>query len=400
MTSVSMRVDVAGEDGIPHTFLVVTHPDGRVLEYGLAPQVTGLSGPGKIFITGLDSDLGRTHEFQFQGPTQQLSDTQYQRLMDDINQAIANPPYYIVSGTWTPGEGTNCTGWAVNIWQGVGLPNTFGVTNSWVWNPYGQAMNIAIANVVNTTYTTAQTFRPRRDPLAIDLDGDGIETVGIGANPIQFDHNADGIKTGTGWVAGDDAWLVLDRDGNGLIDSGRELFGVDTLLAGTAGSFNAVYASSGFEALKTLDSNHDNVFDALDTAFTQVRLWQDVNQDGVSQAGELFTLTQKNITSIGLVASTATTNLGNGNTVSGTAVVTRTNGTTTTATTVSVGEDNTANPTSASNLNLANNPFYRTFTNSCGAKQMGRVRRGQFKGLYLSNRYFRTIELQAKVCSE
>ncbi len=52
---------------------------------------------------------------------------------------------------------------------------------------------------------------PRRDPLAIDLDGDGIETVGIGNPPILFDHNNDGIKTGTGWLNGDDAWLVMDR---------------------------------------------------------------------------------------------------------------------------------------------------------------------------------------------
>ena len=210
----------------------------------------------------------------------------------------------------------------------------------------------------NSAYLTAALFRPRRDPLAIDLDNDGIETVGITATPVLFDHNADGIKTGTGWVAGDDAWLVLDRDGNGLIDSGRELFGVDTLLAGTAGAPNAVYASSGFEALKVLDTNNDNLFDANDTAFTQVRLWQDLNQDGVSQANELFTLTQKNIVSIGLAASTTTTNLGNGNTVSGTAVVTRSNGSTTLAETVSVGDDNTV----ASNLDLANNPFYRTFT--------------------------------------
>jgi hypothetical protein len=60
-----------------------------------------------------------------------------------------------------------------------------------------------------------------RDPLAIDLDGDGIETIGITATPVLFDHNADGIKTGTGWVKADDAWLALDRDVNGLIDTGR-----------------------------------------------------------------------------------------------------------------------------------------------------------------------------------
>ncbi|MDZ7922274.1 calcium-binding protein [Rhodoferax sp.] len=211
---------------------------------------------------------------------------------------------------------------------------------------------------VSGNYRTGVSTRPAapRDPLAIDLDGDGIETVGVGTSPVLFDHNADGIKTGTGWVKGDDGWLVLDRNNNGLIDSGRELFGVDTLLSGTVG-VDATYASTGFAALKTLDSNGDNLFDANDTAFGQVRIWQDSNQDGISQGTELFTLAQKNIASIGLNASTTTQNLGNGNTVSGTATVTRTNGTTTLAETVSVAGD-----TTAANLFLGVNPFYREFT--------------------------------------
>jgi Ca2+-binding RTX toxin-like protein len=209
----------------------------------------------------------------------------------------------------------------------------------------------------NRGYVTgARTVRLPRDPLAIDLDGDGIETIGLGANPTLFDHNADGIRTGTGWVTGDDAWLVLDRNASGTIDSGRELFGVDTLLSGTPG-VDAVYASTGFEALRTLDANADNVFNAQDSAFTQVRLWRDLNQDGISQASELTTLAAQNIIAISLNASTTTINLGNGNTVSGTATVTRGNGSTTHVDAVGVAID-----TTAGNLNLTNNPFYREFT--------------------------------------
>jgi len=91
-----------------------------------------------------------------------------------------------------------------------------------------------ISNRCNTNFRTAVT-PPRRDPLAIDLDGDGIETVGIPTtgSPILFDHDGDGVKTGTGWLKGDDAWLVLDRDGNGTIDTGAELFGVDTMITVT-----------------------------------------------------------------------------------------------------------------------------------------------------------------------
>jgi hypothetical protein len=71
---------------------------------------------------------------------------------------------------------------------------------------------------------------PRRDPLAIDLDGDGIETIGADGT-VVFDHDGDGVKTGTGWVSGDDGLLVLDQNGNGTIDTGAELFGVDTVKA-------------------------------------------------------------------------------------------------------------------------------------------------------------------------
>ena len=215
-----------------------------------------------------------------------------------------------------------------------------------------------IDDEINRSYRDGLSPPRPRDPLAIDLDGDGIETVGITATPILFDHNADGIRTGTGWVKANDAWLVLDRDGNGLIDSGRELFGVDTLLSGTPG-VDAVYASTGFAALAALNSNGDGVFNASDAAFAQVRVWQDLNQDGISQSTELFTLAQKNIASIGLVPTASTTNLGNGNTVTGKAVVTRTSGANLEIDSVAVGADSTAG-----NLNLANNPFYRSFTDS------------------------------------
>jgi RTX calcium-binding nonapeptide repeat (4 copies) len=112
-------------------------------------------------------------------------------------------------------------------------------------------------------------------------------------------------------------------------------------------------ANTGFEALKSLDANNDRVFNASDTAFTQVRLWQDLNQDGISQTGELATLAAKGIASIALVPTDTTTNLNNGNTVTGQAVVKRTNGSSTQIDSVDL---------QASNLDLANNPFYREFT--------------------------------------
>ena len=201
---------------------------------------------------------------------------------------------------------------------------------------------------VNTNYRNATTNLPR-DPLAIDLDGDGIEVLGANAPVVLFDHNGDGIKTGTGWLKGDDAWLVLDRDGNGSIDRGAELFGVDTPYP------NATAVRTGFAALSALDLNNDRLFDANDAAFTEVRLWRDLNSDGISQAGELSDLDANNIVSIGLTPNIANVDLGNGNSISGKAVVTRRNAPTTEMGSVVVGSD------SAGNLNLADNPFYREF---------------------------------------
>ncbi len=152
-----------------------------------------------------------------------------------------------------------------------------------------------------------------RDPLVLDLDGDGIEAVGINsANPILFDHNADTVKTATGWIKADDGILVLDRNGNGTIDSGRELFGDNTLL--TTGAYAGLHAANGFQALADLDTNADKKVDSADAAYAQLRVWQDTNQDGISQAGELKTLSQLGIASISTVGVASNINLGNGNT--------------------------------------------------------------------------------------
>jgi hypothetical protein len=161
----------------------------------------------------------------------------------------------------------------------------------------------------NNFQNTRNAVAPiRRDPLILDLDGDGFETVGIDTTaPILFDHDGDGVKTATGWVAGDDAFLVLDRDGNGTIDDGHELFGDATpLVAGGT-------AADGFAALAQEDSNNDGQVDALDAHFADLRLWRDLNQDGISQSDELHTLASQGIVSLSAARTTNSTLLANGN---------------------------------------------------------------------------------------
>jgi len=192
------------------------------------------------------------------------------------------------------------------------------------------------------------TTPPRRDPLVLDLDGDGIETTSTrDGTVVLFDHDADGVKTGTGWVKPDDGWLVLDRDGNGTIDSGRELFGVDTRKS------NGELASDGFDALRDVDTNKDGKIDASDSVFANLRIWRDLNQDGISQADELTSLSANNVVSIGVNATAVRTDLGNGNIQTAAGTFVRSNGTTGTT-----GETNGA----AANLDLLVNTFYRQFT--------------------------------------
>ncbi|ALR09337.2 hemolysin [Xylella fastidiosa] len=176
------------------------------------------------------------------------------------------------------------------------------------------------ASLLDLLHDLFRHSRDERDPLVLDLDGDGIETVAAGKN-ILFDHDGDGITHASGWIKSDDGLLVLDRNGNGRIDNGSELFGADTVLA------NGHKATSGFEALRDLDSNGDGLFDAADARFTDVRVWRDLNQDGQSQANELFTLSNLGIASITLTPTdTQRVNLGNGNVMDARGSYTRTDG--------------------------------------------------------------------------
>ena len=160
------------------------------------------------------------------------------------------------------------------------------------------------------------------DPIALDLDGDGIETVATkGFAGALFDHRSQGIRTATGWVAADDGLLVRDLNGNGIIDNGAELFGDNTKLAD--GSF----AKHGYAALAELDSNGDGIVSAADAAFQTLRVWQDLNQDGISQTNELRTLEELGIQSLDVAYKDINKNLGNGNTIAQQGSYTKTDGT-------------------------------------------------------------------------
>ena len=132
-----------------------------------------------------------------------------------------------------------------------------------------------------------------RSPIIIDMNGDGVKTTAQGKH-TYFDHDGNGFAENTGWVDSNDALLVLDRNQNGLIDDGKELFGSNTLLS------SGKKAQNGFEALAEFDENRDGVIDTADSVWSRLQLWKDKNQNGLVDEGELLSLSNTQITEIGL----------------------------------------------------------------------------------------------------
>ena len=136
-------------------------------------------------------------------------------------------------------------------------------------------------------------------PILIDVGSSGFHLTDA-AEGVMFDFNGTNLKRKISWTSGgkSNAWLVLDINHNGMIDSGRELFGN---YSPQSPSDNP----NGFLALAEFDKpsnggNGDGKIDQNDQIFTRLQLWIDENHDGVSEAGELHSLLEYEITAIEL----------------------------------------------------------------------------------------------------
>ena len=129
------------------------------------------------------------------------------------------------------------------------------------------------------------------DPLAIDLNNDGIKGTNLDYK-INFDLDNNGFKEATSWIDNNDAFITIDKNNNGAIDNGSELFG-NKSISNNAYAYTNPNAKNGFESLKELDSNNDGIIDEKDKEFTNLLLWQDKNSNGISETDELIKLSDK-----------------------------------------------------------------------------------------------------------
>jgi Ca2+-binding RTX toxin-like protein len=163
------------------------------------------------------------------------------------------------------------------------------------------------------------------DPLVLDLDGDGLELSGESYGELVFDVDADGYGERSGWVGPDDGLLVLDANGDGLVKDVGELFGGP--------------GASGFAELATHDANADGSISSADAVFANLRVWRDLDQDRVVDAGELKTLGEAGVASISLTGTPSSATI-NTNQIVATGTFTRVGGGTGTVADVAFRSDN------------------------------------------------------------
>lgn len=168
-----------------------------------------------------------------------------------------------------------------------------------------------ILRVDNVKLTTVAS-----DPIVLDMTGQGLALRPL-SDGIHFDVTGDGVADSTGWIGSGNALLVQDSNGDGRINDAHEL---------VSEQFGTGFNSS-LEAMASLDRNHDGRLDSTDDAFATLKVWQDVNGDGISQPSELRSLSEAGIRSIATTSTPSDASLA-GSRILGTTSMTMADGST------------------------------------------------------------------------
>lgn len=150
------------------------------------------------------------------------------------------------------------------------------------------------------TRVRAEVQGAMSDPIVLDLDGRGFDLTSYETGSVRFDLDGDGRPDRTAFIGSGTGLLALDRNGNGTIDDGRELFG------------DQHGAANGFAELAKFDGNGDGAIDRADPVYFRLLVWQDLNRDGKSSPDELATLADLGIERLDL-ATTERNETVNGN---------------------------------------------------------------------------------------
>ncbi|HWF93173.1 MAG TPA: hypothetical protein VN684_12865 [Terriglobales bacterium] len=218
----------------------------------------------------------------------------------DANEVKSNPNAPYNSGGSSGGGGNSCQGPPPVMCTGNSSPSC--TSGSWTCpgNSIGCTIPPPYEGGCYAFSCTGEVWQcTASSPIVIDTDGSGFHLTSA-ANGVSFDFFGDGSHIQIAWTAqgSTNGWLALDRNGNGVIDSAKELFGNITEQP-ISGDPNGFLALAVFDQPKE-GGNGDGVIDDNDAIWPALRVWIDANHDGVSQPNELYTLEQVGISAINL----------------------------------------------------------------------------------------------------
>jgi hypothetical protein len=172
--------------------------------------------------------------------------------------------------------------------------NAFNAVSSWVANAFNNAFGGSGKFEQEEPKKGGEPDEETESPVVLDIDNDGLELVSVADSKAYFDLDGDGVAEKLGWISGGDAILVFDANDSGSVDNRIEF----AFVAWKEG------AKTDLEGLSHFDTDGDGHLSSADAgsrfSWDQFMIWKDANGNGVSEQGELVTLKEAGIVSIGL----------------------------------------------------------------------------------------------------